>query len=529
MTDQEIIKKVNKILDQMKEHFVGADHNADFKEGISRSEYFEQHQELDDDNAKLNFIFGTKAEEITKQKIPFRVMGCTGRARLFSYYARQMGLNDFAVVLTVKTEDIVNYAKGKLHGQISGHQVIAVKLKGCSRPDNWYLIDPGKIDADPKKSSNMQETHINSDCVVDSNITYSTPHTIAAILTPDEYDKIDSYEKIKSKYLSCNTAKNIQSLAAILYAGEHPKHRDSGDKKEILFNRTNDKEKYPKLDAKSTENERIFAISGKDVYESGHQWSCGTVARTFWYINSELQKITNRSDLNPFEDVRIMLSVHPDHEIDGSYGHTLPCIKMPDGKWHAIEPNPNTIKNYPQHPQYPRLPIILDEIKVGNKVHHILPGMDVPYEITAFMSYQEYIEKCSSFGSFLKFYTKRDKKTKIQIGEIESILAQINSNGNTGNTYEFCKHMQGKRLPITIIKPKKHDFVFIALKIGNDLYYFRPEHKYAYLHKLQDLGNNQLLDIDSKRQYEIELTGSPSEYIQYHKGQIQYNPANGRE
>ncbi|MBR6752259.1 MAG: hypothetical protein IKL95_03230, partial [Alphaproteobacteria bacterium] len=34
-------------------------------------------------------------------------------------------------------------------------------------------------------------------------------YTIAAILTPEVYDKIDNYEQIKKIYLGCDTAKKI--------------------------------------------------------------------------------------------------------------------------------------------------------------------------------------------------------------------------------------------------------------------------------------------------------------------------------
>ena len=64
--------------------------------------------------------------------------------------------------------------------------------------------------------------------------------------------------------------------------------------------------------------ERFFAISGKDTYESGHQWSCGTEAKTFCYLNSILPKDEQL-------EVKIMISTHPNHLIDSMANHTLPC------------------------------------------------------------------------------------------------------------------------------------------------------------------------------------------------------------
>ena len=251
----------------------------------------------------------------------------------------------------------------------------------------------------------------------------------------------------------------INSIKKILQMLHHPEHRDSGDKNAILINRTRN---YPNITDQSTEYERFFAISGKDVYESGQQWSCGTVAKTFCYLNSILPKDEQL-------DVKIMISTHPDHLIDSMANHTLPCVKMGDGKWHAIEPQRNIIAGRPRHPMCPDLPFIMDEIKVGNKIHHILDALtDTPYEIMAIMSWPEYEKKCSDFGTFLKYGSKRDKKTKTIVATIETVLQQINSNGKTGNVYAFCTLMENSKLPIKVIKPKGYDFTELLLAINGE-------------------------------------------------------------
>lgn len=267
----------------------------------------------------------------------------------------------------------------------------------------------------------------------------------------------------------------IESIKKILHMLHHPAHRDVGDKNEILINRTKN---YPGITEKSRDFERFFAIRGKDTYESGQQWSCGTVAKTFCYLNSILPK-------NEQLDVQIMISTHPDHLIDSTANHTLPCVKMSDGKWYAIEPQKNIIENRPRHPLFPDMPFIMDELKVGKKIHHIKENLaDIPYEIRAIMSYPEYKEKCSDFGTFLKFGSKHDKRTKMMLQTIESVLQQINSNNHTGQIYDFCKLMLNSKLPIKIIEPKGCNYKTLVLKINQDLYCFSPGRNYVFLNKI---------------------------------------------
>lgn len=287
----------------------------------------------------------------------------------------------------------------------------------------------------------------------------------------------------------------INSIKKILQMQRHPVHKDTGDKTDVLIGRTKN---YPGITEKSTDFERFFAISGKDTYESGQQWSCGTEAKTFCYLNSILPKDEQL-------EVKIMISTHPNHLIDSMANHTLPCVKMGDGKWYALEPT-SVAENRIRHPIYPDIPFLMDELKVGNKIHHIKKGMvergNPPYEITAIMSWQEYEEKCSDFGTFLKYGSKRDKKTKTIIATIETVLQQINSNGQIGNTYNFCKLMQGSKLPIKVVKPKGYDFTELLISINGELYKFGTRHKYAMIQKLQ---------------YKIDKEWTMSDYVKLYK------------
>ncbi len=269
----------------------------------------------------------------------------------------------------------------------------------------------------------------------------------------------------------------IKSIKSILQKLHNPGHRDTGDKTEILINRTRD---YPGITNNSPTDERFFAISGKDVYASGIQWSCGTVAKTFCYLNS-IQPKDEQLEL------KILISTHPDHLIDSMVNHTLPCVKMGDGKWHAIEPQRNIVENRPRHPMYPDMPFIMDEIKVGNKIHHIMKHMvDVPFEIMAVMSWPEYEEKCSDLGNFLKIGSKRDKRTQMLLAAIETVLQELNSNQQIGNIYNFCTKIQDSKLPIRVIKAQNWERETLMLTINGEKYTFGTRRKYLMLSKLMD-------------------------------------------
>ena len=192
MSDQEIIEKVNTILKEMDDFFHEIE--PSLSNGISRDVYFAEHPEIKD---RINYNFSLSADDIIKNKIPYKIAGCTGRAKMFSALAQKYGLQDFYIIPTVRTDAIG--IKGK--GQIPGHQLVAVKLSS-----GLVLIDPGK-------GKSFEKAKVNGKCAenehIDSMGTGKSDHTIAKILTPEEYATIDSYEKMKQVYYSCATAKRI--------------------------------------------------------------------------------------------------------------------------------------------------------------------------------------------------------------------------------------------------------------------------------------------------------------------------------
>ena len=83
-----------------------------------------------------------------------------------------------------------------------------------------------------------------------------------------------------------------------------------------------------------------FRLSGEDVMNCHACVSCGQAAKAFCYVNSQLPK-TEQLDL------KVLFSTDIEHLIDAKEGHTLPCVKLSDGKWHAIEPQICPRAEYP--------------------------------------------------------------------------------------------------------------------------------------------------------------------------------------
>lgn len=102
-------------------------------EPMTRKEYTKAHPEIQD---SLNFYFSLSAEDIIAQKIPMWPMGCTGIAKLFAKYAKEEGLDCFAVY-TANIEKLENKKKG-MEDIVDGHQIIAVQFS-----DGVRIFDPG--------------------------------------------------------------------------------------------------------------------------------------------------------------------------------------------------------------------------------------------------------------------------------------------------------------------------------------------------------------------------------------------------
>ena len=143
----------------------------------------------------IDWHFSLTAEDIINQKIPRMVAGCTGIAKVFCKYATDAGLN-FFVLTTARVADLAgaadDHAAGNAERIINGHQIIAV------RDENGKLraFDPGLQELRYRKSD------IYVGRILKLHFGDVIPHVITAILTPAEYNKIDTYKKLRDVYVN---------------------------------------------------------------------------------------------------------------------------------------------------------------------------------------------------------------------------------------------------------------------------------------------------------------------------------------
>ena len=156
----------------------------------NRSEYMRQHNVSGTD-----WHFSLSADDIIEQRIPRAVVGCTGISKVFSKLATEAGLKH--VVLTTAREENLWDAEqdrksGKKERIISGHQIIAV----YDENGNLHAFDPGLKELRYIKSEiqvgNIINFRFNGEIV---------PHLITAILTPREFAKVNTYQKLRDLYV----------------------------------------------------------------------------------------------------------------------------------------------------------------------------------------------------------------------------------------------------------------------------------------------------------------------------------------
>ena len=167
----------------------------------NRSEYMRQHNV-----SGIDWHFSLSADDIINQKIPRMVAGCTGIAKVFCKYATDAGL-DCVVLATARIENLDGAAQdikeGKKERIINGHQIIAVHDAG----GRLRAFDPGL----------KELKYIKSDIQVGNIIKFRfggeiIPHTITAILTPQEFAKVNTYKKLRDLYICGSGDKKKQDF-----------------------------------------------------------------------------------------------------------------------------------------------------------------------------------------------------------------------------------------------------------------------------------------------------------------------------
>ena len=192
MTDQEIVEKVNKVLGRVADFFdsvnVVPESYKQMKQRGDDDEFFYRNLWLNDKNHQYKSnqnMLSFNAEEIEKWRIPIYVVGCSGRAKMFVKYAQEEGLNNIFIVPTVKISDI-----GKKN--MRGHQIIAIQMSD----GHLQLINPNKRLFNQARINEKFE--IGQD--IDALNRGATEFRIAAKLTPQQHDAIDSPEKLQTVY-----------------------------------------------------------------------------------------------------------------------------------------------------------------------------------------------------------------------------------------------------------------------------------------------------------------------------------------
>ncbi len=187
MNDQEKILKIQEVLKKVEQTFNNAVHP-----GISRQDYIEEH------NIKtgINYSFSLSADDIIKNKIPRKVVGCTGIAKVFSKFAKDTGLECY-VVSTARLEDWkqakINDKKHKKRNIINGHQIIGVEFS-----DGIKVFDPAR----PKLT--FIEGNIIIGEIIKSIGNAGPDYLISSISMPDNFAQVNSYQNIANIYTSGN-------------------------------------------------------------------------------------------------------------------------------------------------------------------------------------------------------------------------------------------------------------------------------------------------------------------------------------
>ena len=167
----------------------------------NRAEYMRQHNV-----SGIDWHFSLSADDIINQKIPRAVAGCTGIAKVFCKYATDAGL-DCVVLATARIENLDGAAQdikeGKKERIINGHQIIAV----YDENGKLRAFDPGHKELryikSEIKAGNIIKFMFNGEIV---------PHRITAILAPQEFAKVNTYEKLRDLYVCGSGDKKKQDF-----------------------------------------------------------------------------------------------------------------------------------------------------------------------------------------------------------------------------------------------------------------------------------------------------------------------------
>lgn len=284
--------------------------------------------------------------------------------------------------------------------------------------------------------------------------------------------------------------------------------------------KTNDEQKQPIIDkelelatkygmTKENDADEIkFRLSGKDVMDSHLYVSCGQAAKAFCYVNSQLPKEKQL-------DLKVLFSTDIEHLVDAKEGHTLPCVQLSDGKWHAIEPQIQPKKN-----EQPGFEFVCDDVKVGGEIWHTLPDIKKkgrPYQITKIVTPEEQATTYSDFGKFLEASMVHKGDLAFLCPAIKLVL-QNNNFGQYKDSnkqiYEFCKALSNKKshaIQVLVFSDGKRFNCMPCIKDKDEYYGINLKKKYLSFWKGGNLEQSK--EKFCQPGYTFQKVVSPEEYI----------------
>ena len=144
--------------------------------------------------------FALRAQDIIEQRLHPNLVGCTGRARVFSSLAKKQNI-EHKVILTAVSDELHRAHNSVVQGGqpnlINGHQVIAANIDGAFR-----MFDPAE----------RTLKAIEGDVFVGRRFKFDfsdQEYVITNIMSNDEYEKIKSLSDLQDSYMK--GAKQIYS------------------------------------------------------------------------------------------------------------------------------------------------------------------------------------------------------------------------------------------------------------------------------------------------------------------------------
>ncbi len=176
-------------------------------------------------------------------------------------------------------------------------------------------------------------------------------------------------------------------------------------------------------------DELKFGISAENIMKYGFQFSCGNKAKAFQYVNAHPEKYPN-FPFKTIPDVKIITTTCWNNLDDGMSGHTVPCVKMADGNYYAVDPvNQDAI-------------FIVSKIQQGNTIYHLLNSMqNTPYRImqitdTEFDDWHDFIKVSKiNKNTAERFLDGEEIKHVVGADAIQEYLTAWNQGTNALNTY----------------------------------------------------------------------------------------------